>query len=123
MKVTYNLHPPMLRALGMTSKVKLGPWFTPVLADLQKGKKLRGTPADPFGYAKVRRVERALIKEYRDVVEKLAAGLAARPDDSIRDAVALAALPDVVRGYEDIKLRNVEIYQTELARLRADLGC
>jgi len=32
--------------------------------------------------------------------------------------VALAALPDIVRGYEDIKVRNVERYREELARLR-----
>jgi len=27
-----------------------------------------------------------------------------------------------VRGYEDIKLRNVERYESELARLRSALG-
>jgi indolepyruvate ferredoxin oxidoreductase len=119
MKVTYNLHPPMLRALGMTNKVKLGPWFTPVLSGLQKGKKLRGTPVDPFGYAKVRRVERSLVKEYRDVVERLAQRVDA---DRVGDAVALAGLPDLVRGYEEIKLSNVEHYRSELARLRSNLG-
>ncbi|MCC6434188.1 MAG: hypothetical protein IT196_04085, partial [Acidimicrobiales bacterium] len=119
MTVTYNLHPPMLRALGMDSKIKLGPWFTPVLAQLQKGKKLRGTPADPFGYAKVRRVERELIKEYRGLVEKLAAKV---NDVNTADAVQLAELPDLVRGYEEIKLKNVDVYHSELARLKSNLN-
>lgn len=33
----------------------------------------------------------------------------------------LAELPDVVRGYEDVKLRNVESYHQSLAELRAQL--
>jgi indolepyruvate ferredoxin oxidoreductase len=36
------------------------------------------------------------------------------------DTVAqIAALPDMVRGYEDIKLRNVERFRAEAARLEA----
>ncbi|MEM9564133.1 MAG: indolepyruvate ferredoxin oxidoreductase family protein, partial [Actinomycetota bacterium] len=54
--VRYNLHPPMLRALGMDSKIELGPWFTPVLRNLARGKRVRGTALDPFGRAEVRRV-------------------------------------------------------------------
>ncbi|WP_375546128.1 DUF6537 domain-containing protein, partial [Dietzia cinnamea] len=37
-------------------------------------------------------------------------------------AVALAELPDIVRGYEEVKLANVERYREEMARLRAALG-
>jgi indolepyruvate ferredoxin oxidoreductase len=117
--VSYNLHPPILRAMGMKDKLRLGPWFAPALGALQKGKRLRGTPFDPFGYAKVRRVERSLVKEYRALVEKLSAVVDA---DNVADATALAALPDVVRGYEDIKLRNVERYHSEMAPLRSRLG-
>ncbi len=118
-KVSWNLHPPMLRAMGMDRKLRLGPWFTPVMRSLSKGKKLRGTPIDPFGYAKVRRVERQLVKEYRGVVEKLADRFAKVDADA---AVRLAELPDLVRGYEDIKLRNVDRYHDELLTLRSQLG-
>jgi indolepyruvate ferredoxin oxidoreductase len=118
-EVSYNLHPPVLRALGMKNKVRLGPWFSPAMAALAAGKRLRGTAADPFGRAKVRRVERELIDEYRTVVEAVAAALTAA---NHADAVALAGLPDLVRGYEDIKLRNVERYHAALAEARARLG-
>ncbi len=117
--IKYNLHPPMLRALGLDQKIELGPWFTPALKTLAAGKKLRGTPIDPFGRAKVRKVERQLVKEYEDIVSRLAPKVTG---DNAASATELASLPDVVRGYEDIKLGNVERYHSELARLRSVLG-
>jgi indolepyruvate ferredoxin oxidoreductase len=117
--VKYNLHPPMLRAMGLDRKVQVGTWVDPALKALSKGKRLRGTKLDPFGYAKVRRVERSLVKEYRDLIDRLAPTVTA---DNVEVATRLASLPDEVRGYEDIKLRNVEHYRSELARLRSQLG-
>ena len=117
-KVYFMLHPPLLRALGLKRKLKLGPWFTPAFRMLRRMKRLRGTPVDVFGYAKVRRVERALPGEYRALVERSLAEL--RPEN--RDVVVkIAALPDVVRGYEDIKLRNVERYRAEAEKLERSL--
>ena len=58
----YRLHPPVLRALGMTSKISLGPWFRPGFRLLAAGRRLRGTPWDPFGRTQVRRTERALVE-------------------------------------------------------------
>ena len=118
-KVSYNLHPPVLRAMGLDHKVRLGPWFTPVLGGLARGKRLRGTPLDPFGYAKVRRVERRLAREYRRLIERLADRLTTA---NLQQAVALAELPDEVRGYEHVKLANVERYRAELGRMRDELG-
>jgi indolepyruvate ferredoxin oxidoreductase len=86
---------------------------------LRKGKALRGTPFDPFGYAKVRRTERALVREYRDVIEKLSPRVTAQNADQ---AAELASLPDIVRGYEHIKLDNVARYHTELKRMRSELS-
>ncbi len=119
-KVTYQLHPPMMRALGMKDKLKLPSWAAkPALSTLRKGRRLRGTSKDPFGRNEIRKVERALITEYRDVVTKLAPSVDAANLDR---AVQLAELPDMVRGYEQIKLRNVERYHAELTRLRGLLG-
>jgi indolepyruvate ferredoxin oxidoreductase len=50
-KVTYNLHPPALRSMGMSSKLKLGAWSRPVLRATARGRVLRGTALDPFGRA------------------------------------------------------------------------
>ena len=118
-KVSYNLHPPTLRALGMKKKLRLGPWFTPAMSALARGKRLRGTVLDPFGRAEVRRTERALVDEYRSLVDAAVARLGAVDHDEL---VALAALPDMVRGYEDIKLANVARYRSEVAARRSRLG-
>src|ERR1700729_3177632 len=66
--IGYNLHPPLLRSLGLKKKMKLGSWFGVPLRALARLKRLRGTPFDPFGYAHVRREERALIAWYEQLV-------------------------------------------------------
>src|SRR3954447_20914685 len=113
-KVRFLLHPPLLRALGMKRKLKLGPWFVPAFRLLRAMRRLRGTPLDVFGLPRVRRVERALIGEYRDLVH----GALDRPETARR----LAELADVIRGYEDIKLRNVERFRAEAERVLAEAG-
>ena len=112
--LTYRLHPPVLRALGRQKKIGLGPRSHLALRLLAKGKRLRGTKFDPFGYAHVRKVERALLAEYVGIVSRLAAELDATNYDR---AVEIASLPDLVRGYEDIKLANVDVYHTRLRDL------
>jgi indolepyruvate ferredoxin oxidoreductase len=113
-RVQYNLHPPFLRALGMTRKIKLGTWFDGIFRLLVALRGVRGTALDLFGRAEVRRVERALVGEYRALVEKALVGLS---PESHERAVRLANLPDVIRGYEEIKLRNVERFREEVRAL------
>jgi indolepyruvate ferredoxin oxidoreductase len=115
----YRLHPPVLRALGLRHKISLGPWFRPAFATLVAMRRLRGTRLDPFGRTEVRRTERALITEYREVVDQLLAGLTAGNHEL---AVQIAALPDMVRGYEDVKLATVRAYHEKLAELRAEFA-
>ncbi len=117
-KVQVNLHPPVLRAMGMKRKLKFGAWFTPGLKGLYRMRRLRGTALDPFGKAEVRKVERALIDEY---VELLRLAASKFTPETRATCIELAELPDVVRGYEDIKLRNVERYRESAAALSASL--
>jgi indolepyruvate ferredoxin oxidoreductase len=112
--LTYKLHPPVLRAMGRKRKIGLGPRSHGALRMLAKGKRLRGTMFDPFGYAHVRRVERGLLAEYIDIVTRLAADL---DQGTYERAVQVAGLPDMVRGYEGIKLANVEAYHARLREL------
>jgi indolepyruvate ferredoxin oxidoreductase len=113
-KIQYNLHPPLLRAMGMKKKLKLGTWFDPAFKALYAMRGLRGGTLDVFGRAEVRRTERALIGEYRALVER---ALAALSPETYDRAVKLAALPDVIRGYEDIKLRNVLKFREQVKAL------
>ena len=110
------LHPPVLRALGLKRKISLGPFQRPVLAVLKGLRRLRGTPFDVFGYAGVRRTERELIAEYRSLME---AELDALTPDTYDRALKLAQLPDVIRGYEDVKLANVERFREQVRAIRS----
>ncbi|WP_436534661.1 indolepyruvate ferredoxin oxidoreductase family protein [Actinoplanes sp. HUAS TT8] len=116
-RASWRLHPPALRALGMRQKLTLGPAFRVGFRALAAARRVRGTALDPFGLARVRRVERALIEEYRRVAETLRAGLTPENYDL---AVRIAGLPDLVRGYEQVKLRNVESYHAQLRALLAE---
>ncbi|MFD4294581.1 indolepyruvate ferredoxin oxidoreductase family protein [Rhodococcus sp. NPDC058505] len=113
-KLTYRLHPPALRALGRSTKIGLGPKSQVALKVLAKGKVLRGTRLDPFGYAHVRKVERELLAHYTATVRGLAGTLTAEGYDR---AVEIAGLPDLVRGYESVKLGNVEVYRERMRDL------
>jgi indolepyruvate ferredoxin oxidoreductase len=119
-KVYFMLHPPLLRALGLERKLKLGAWFVPMFRRLYAMRRVRGTRLDPFGKAEVRRVERELIGEYEATIAEALGLLTPETHDT---AVELLELPDLIRGYEEIKLRNVVLYRKRaegiVKRLRA----
>jgi indolepyruvate ferredoxin oxidoreductase len=112
--VRYHLHPPLLRALGMRGKLKLGKWFDVVFRLLVTFRGVRGTALDPFGHAHVRRVERELIGEYRTLVDKALVDLS---EAGYERAVNLANLPDLIRGYESVKLGNVKRFRDAVRAL------
>jgi len=116
-KIYYHLHPPLLRALGLQRKLKLGPWFNTPLRLLRRLKTLRGRRYDLFGYARVRRAERQLITWYRQSITQVLAHL---NDSNHALAVVIANAPEAIRGYEDIKLRRLaetkELVAQHLAR-------
>ncbi len=112
-KVTYHLHPPILEKFGLDRKIGLTRSAPSVFRALRAGKRLRGTLADPFGWAHVRRLERAMIPEYIDAVRVLLDHLDAT---TLLDAAEIASLPDQVRGYEDLKVARAKVYRLDLAR-------
>ncbi len=106
--MSYRLHPPVLRAMGMKKKIALGRWFRGVFRLLYAARGLRGTAFDVFGRDSIRRLERELIGEYRGLIETAVAGLSTSSYDQ---AVTLARTPDMIRGYEDVKRKNVERFR------------
>jgi indolepyruvate ferredoxin oxidoreductase len=85
-----------------------------VLRGLARGKRVRGTPLDPFGRTEVRRLERELRDSYTAMITRLTGALTAGNYDT---AVAAAEAADLVRGYEGVKAANVERYRARLAEL------
>jgi indolepyruvate ferredoxin oxidoreductase len=116
-KVSWHLHPPMLKALGLDSKMEIGAWSRPAFAALRRGKRLRGTRLDPFGRTEMRRTEAALPDEFlatmRTVYEHIVVG-------NFERAVSIAGLPDMIRGYESLKLRRIDEYRAAIAAELAD---
>src|SRR5690606_3626391 len=105
-----HLAPPLLSRVdprtGRPRKISFGPWILPVLRVLAHGKRLRGTRFDPFGRLAERRVERALIAEYQQLLEaEILPGLdAAR----LHLAVEIASLPLAIRGFGPVKASAIE---------------
>jgi indolepyruvate ferredoxin oxidoreductase len=114
---TWNLHPPMLRSMGMKSKLAFRPWTRPALAGLAVLRRVRGTPLDPFGRATVRREERQLIADYVALVDQQLLRLS----DDPASATTIVGMVERVRGYEDVKMRNLAAYRTELTEAMAGL--
>ena len=115
----WHLHPPLLRALGLKKKIRLGAWFTPAFRGLAALKGLRGTRLDVFGYAAIRRVERELIDEYRQHLETALVRLSPVTHDL---AVKVAELPDEIRGYEHVKMENVARFREKAQQLIAQIN-
>jgi indolepyruvate ferredoxin oxidoreductase len=99
---------------GVPRKMTLGPRTMTALKLLTRLKGLRGTWFDPFGRTAERKMERALIGEYRQTIDQLLVGLTR---DKLAQAATIAGLAETIRGYGHVKAANVEKYRTELGRL------
>lgn len=119
--IVYHMAPPLLGrkdAQGRPKKSRFEQRFMkPALDFLTKMKRLRGTWADIFGYTAERRLERALIKEYEAMVDHVVPRLTA---ENHQTAIALANLPDMVRGYGPVKHATIEQAQRKRDELLAD---
>ena len=94
-----ELAPPLFAkkdAKGHLVKAEFGSWMWSAFKMLAKLKGLRGGALDIFGYTEERKMERALIVEYREMIEAMLAKLTA---ENHAVAVELASLPEKVRGF------------------------
>lgn len=116
--LSYHLQPPLLRKFGYQRKVRIGSWFTPAFGVLRAGRRLRGTPLDPFRHQASRREERAHIAWYLDLLEQALPKLRPLTAETVRE---IAELPDLIRGYEQIKADNARVAEQRAVHLLASL--
>jgi indolepyruvate ferredoxin oxidoreductase len=123
-KPVFHLSPPLITgidpATGRRRKVALPGWMAlPLFRVLRHGKYLRGTPLDLFGRQHERQMERALIQQY---IGDIRAVLAALRADTLDVAVAIAQLPDMIRGFGPVKEANHEKAEEQRRALLARLA-
>ncbi|HEY5897099.1 MAG TPA: indolepyruvate ferredoxin oxidoreductase family protein [Burkholderiales bacterium] len=117
-KMVFHLAPPLFAPrdpnTGELRKMRFGPWVLPLLRVLKGLKGLRGTAFDIFGYTDERRTERRLIAQYEETIERLLARLSPA---NHAFAIQLASLPEEIRGFGHVKMRNLAAVRKKEADL------
>jgi indolepyruvate ferredoxin oxidoreductase len=121
-KLEFHLAPPLLarrdKATGEPRKMRFGPWMRPLFRLLAKGKRVRGTAFDIFGYTAERKLERQMIADYEHLLDEIAGKLSPATHAT---SVALASLPLDVKGFGHIKQRNYKVARNRETALLAEL--
>ena len=122
-RIEFHLAPPIFakrdKTTGHLIKQSYGPWMLTAFGVLAKFKALRGTALDPFGRSAERQAERALIGEYEATIEQVLQALTAH---NLSTAVALASLPEKIKGFGHVKERTMREAAAERLRLLARLN-
>jgi indolepyruvate ferredoxin oxidoreductase len=117
-RLEFHLAPPLLAKrdprTGELQKRAYGPWMMSAFGVLAKLRFVRGSRLDVFGRTEERRTERRLIADYEALIEEILSLLSA---DTIATAVALASLPEQIRGYGHIKEKSIREAEAERAAL------
>lgn len=112
------LAPPLLArkdpVTGEPRKMKFGGWIFTAFGVLKGLKGLRGSLFDPFGHTEERRMERRLRDDYLRMIPALVAKLSPQTLETI---VALARLPEDIRGFGHVKAASVEAAEARKAAL------
>ena len=118
-KVHYMLHPPFLKGLanipllnrmpGVKSKIALGSWFRPFYMLLKNLKFIRGTRFDIMALfsSEVRKADNDILDHYKSNILE---NLSDISNGSYEKLINFSALPDVVRGYEEVRLESMKTY-------------
>ncbi len=118
LRFSFHLAPPLLARrdprTGMPRKITFGPWMLAGFRMLMRLKFLRGTALDPFGYSAERRLERKLIADYEATLDEVIARL---DGDNHHLAVAIAAIPEKIRGFGHVKARHLAAAKADEATL------
>ncbi|MDH3762182.1 MAG: indolepyruvate ferredoxin oxidoreductase family protein [Gammaproteobacteria bacterium] len=117
-KLRFHLAPPLLAKrepqTGVPLKREFGGWVMPLFRLLAGFRHLRGGALDIFGYSAERKLERKLIIDYEQDIERL---LDAVNADNFDISVDIARLPQKIRGFGHVKQSSIE----SVAEARAGL--
>jgi indolepyruvate ferredoxin oxidoreductase len=116
-KIRFHLAPPLFAKRddrGHLIKQEFGPWMGVAFKILAKGKFLRGSAFDPFGYSAERREERDAIANFERLMRRVMSQLST---DRKEVAISLARLPQSVRGFGHVKERNLRLAQEQERKL------
>jgi indolepyruvate ferredoxin oxidoreductase len=116
-QIRHHLAPPLLAGkndAGELQKSAFGLWVRTAFRLLAPLKVLRGTALDVFGYSEERRIERALVAEYRSAIASLLPGLNV---SNLEAAAAFARVPEQIRGYGHVKARHLAAARAQWALL------
>jgi indolepyruvate ferredoxin oxidoreductase len=120
LSLEFHLAPPLFNKpdpiTGRPKKTKFGPWAMRMFKLLASMKRLRGTKLDIFARGEDRQTERRLLAEYQALIPELIIGLT--PANHAL-AVALAGVPDQIRGYGPVKAASVVTAKAKEAELLA----
>jgi len=116
-KLNYHLAPPLLapkNSRGELKKGVYGSYMSFVFRILAKCKVIRGSWLDIFSYTDERRHERVLIKAYRESIEELLLAFPEVKSDPARYqlALALACIPEKIKGFGHVKARHLKAAHT-----------
>jgi len=105
-QLRYHLAPPLFSlrgADGILIKREYGAWVRIVFRVLAKMRVLRGTMFDVFALTAERKAERALPGQYRDTLTALLPNMTAA---NLPSLVAIASIPEEIRGYGHVRERH-----------------
>lgn len=118
MRLEFHLAPPLLArpdpSTGLPTKMSFGPWMMKAFGLLARMKGLRGTWLDVFGRTAERKMERKLIADYEALLDEIISKL--DPENHAL-AVALASIPEKIRGFGHVKERHLKSAKAEEAML------
>ena len=118
-KLHLNLAPPLFAKKdsdGHLIKQEYGAWALPAIKTLRHLKFLRGTAFDVFGKTEERKMERALIEDYKRDIKTIVSKLSV---SNHVQAVQFARLPEHIRGFGHVKEKHVAKVKAQWAELMA----
>ena len=125
-KIYYMLHPPFLKMFkdipllnkipGVKSKLALPRWFKYGYMALKRFKFVRGTKFDFMAWfsSDVRKTDKEILHHYKTILTNNINGIS---NGKYEDLLKFSELPDLVRGYEEVRLATVDTYYKEADRL------